>query len=216
MSSRSTIVSVIAAAVVAFVAGHSLSQPEPIKPATPPAEAPKPAVPSVEDISKRLEEQSATAEEHKLLEALVGTFKAESRMFADPDPAAPPLTSHGTSKAEWILGKRFVKVETSVGKDAAKKEIATDSLTIYGFDTRTRKYTVLGLDTQGTYSVSAEGDYDKDSKELRLLGSVTEGGQKIKFKWNIKLADKGHTTTVLINVDADTWLKVAELVEEKQ
>jgi len=220
MIRRTTIVSVSAAATIAFAAGHGLSQPESVKTPVPdrPAAAPVPPspMPDTSEIVERLEEQAATAEQHKLLEALVGTFKAESRMYMDPDPKVAPLASHGTGKGAWILGKRFVKVDTLVGQDAAKKELATEAMTIYGFDTRTQKYTVLALDTLGTYWVSADGDYDEESKELRLAGIVEDGGQKMKFKWVVKLAEKGNTTSVMLNIDGEMWMKAAEVVLEKK
>jgi hypothetical protein len=212
MKTRQTMLAILGAAAVAFVAGHSLSQPQsPVAPAEPRKPAVKQEAPSVEQIAQRMAENSATAEEHKVLEALAGTFKSEARTMVD-DPENW-LTSHGTSKAEWILGKRFMKVDSNIGAD---KELKGESLTIYGFDTRTHKYTVLGLDTFGTYWVSAEGDYDKDSKELRLVGTVEEQGQKMKFKWVVKIEDKKNTQTVLLNTEGDEWMKVSEVTHAKQ
>lgn len=173
------------------------------------------AGPSLADIRTMLAPQAATAEEHQLLERLVGSFKAESRMYFGAGPGATPLTSRGTTSAEWILGKRFVSVTTRVGHGSPEKELESESLTIYGFDTRTRKYTVVAFDTLGTYWVSAEGDYAKDTGELRLAGTVVEGGETMKFKWNVRLAEKGFTTTIEMRIAGDQWMKVAEVVSTK-
>jgi hypothetical protein len=215
-----TIGSIIAAAGLAFATGRVVSQPaetgKPTPQATPPAAAPADeaakdeAAEQLESLRHMLAEEAAIADEHQLLEKLVGTFKTEARMFMVP--GEPPLTSHGTGKAEWILGKRFVKVESSVGQGAAGKELESESLTIYGFDTRTNKYTVIALDTMGTYWVTAQGDYDANTKELKLSGSVIEQGQTMKFRWVVKFEDTRHTTTVSINIGGDEWMKAGETV----
>jgi hypothetical protein len=210
---RRTAAAAIACCGLAFVAGRSLSQPPPEAKVEAPAPVTSepPVMPGVEQIAARLAEESAPAEEHKVLEALAGSFKTVSRMY--PDPTEPPLISQGTSTAEWILGKRFLKVETKVGEE---KELKGESLTIYGFDTRTRKYTVLGLDTFGTYWVSAEGEYDAAGRELKLAGTVEEYGQKIRFKWNLKIEDEKNTQTVMLHIQGDEWMKAAEVVNSKR
>lgn len=215
-----TIGVVIGAAALAFAAGRVVSQPaetpSPAAPKPPPAAAAEPQTTKNEAdeqlaaLREMLAEDAATAEEHKLLEKLVGTFKTEARMYMSP--GEPPLKSHGTGKAEWILGKRFVKVESSVGQGAAGKELESESLTIYGFDTRTNKYSVIAIDTMGTYWVTAQGDYDAASKELKLNGTVTEQGQAMKFRWVVKLEDDKHTTTVMINIGGDEWMKAGESI----
>lgn len=213
MRPRTLLVSILATGALAFAAGRSFSQPEPPaapKPAAPAAqEPPAPGGPSLKQFEQMLAEKSAPVEEHRILDALAGTFKTESRIVVDPTRS---FTSHGTTTASWILGKRFLKVESSFGGD---NELKGESLTIYGYDTRTHKYTVLALDTFGTYWISAEGDYDKDARELRLSGSVTEEGQTIKYRWTVKLTDAGNTQTVSINVQDDTWMKVTEIVNTK-
>lgn len=215
-----TIGSIIAAsAAVSFLAGRVASQP-----ATAPSIVPPPAEAkakpddqadgALDDIRKMLEEQSATVAEHELLEGLVGEYKTEARIYMDP--SGGPLKSHGQSKAAWILGKRFVKIESSVGQAAEGKELASESLTIYGFDTRSRRYTVVAFDTLGTYWVSGEGTYDAASKELRLAGTVTEEGQTMKFRWMVKLEDTRNVTTVSIGLGGEDWMKVSELVQTRE
>lgn len=171
--------------------------------------------PTLAEIRAMLAPQAATADEHNLLDRLVGQSKTESRMYFEAGAGATPLTSRGTTSAEWILGKRFVSVTTRVGHGSPEKELESESLAIYGFDTRTRKYTVVAFDTLGTYWVSAEGDYAKDAGELRLAGTVVEGGETMKFKWNVRLAEKGFTTTIEMRIAGDQWMKVAEVVSTK-
>lgn len=221
-------VAIVTALALGLAAGasHDFAQGQPLKPEPPappgpatPGAAPKAAEAETgggpDEIRRLLESQAATTEEHRLLDALVGTFKAENQMFTERDK---PLSSHGTARAEWILGKRFVKVETKAG-EAAEKELALESLSIYGYDTRTKKYTVVAFDTLGTYWVSAEGDFDKATNELRLAGSVLEGGEKLRFRWIVKLNERGNTTSVMINAGTggeQNWTKASELVQARE
>lgn len=203
----------IGAATLGFAAATVVSQPEPAKPppAPPPAAALGEAM-SVADIRALLEPAAAVVEEHDLLAALVGSSRTEWRMFTGP--GAGPITSHGATTGEWILGKRFVAVKTAVGSSAPDKEFVSETLSIYGFDTRTRKYTVVSFDTLGTYWVSAAGGYDKESKELRLLGSAVENGETMRFKWTVKLGENRSTTKVELKLSGDEWMKVTEVVNE--
>ena len=64
-------------------------------------------------------------------------------------PGAPPMTFTGTSDAKMILGGRFLQINGSA--QAANPGMSSESLTVIGFDKRTGKYTMWGVDTDGTY-----------------------------------------------------------------
>ena len=46
----------------------------------------------------------------------------------------------------------------------------TETFNLAGFDRRHKKYTTIGLDTWGTYYVTAAGSYDDTTKTLKMYG----------------------------------------------
>lgn len=167
------------------------------------------------EIAKAIEESSAPAKEHEVLAALVGAFDVESRMWTDP--GGNPLVSHGTGSGEWILGRRFVQVKGSLGA-GAKDELKSESLTVYGFDTRKKQYTMVGFDTLGTYSVAAAGKFDAAQKILNLEGTVEEappgGGalRTVRFRWSVSVGDpKSVVQQVVMEIVPGTWFKVTDV-----
>lgn len=184
----------------------------PNSPAPTPPKAPGGGVPGLAEIKAMMEEQSKPAEEHQVLDALVGNFSAAGKLSFGP--GMPELKSTGKATGAWMLGKRFVKVETTVGQ--GEQELHSEGLTIYGYDTRMQKYTVTAFDTFGTYSVNASGDYDKAANELKLIGEVVENGRKMNFRWNVKLGEKTCTTRIQMELAPDQWLTVSELTYTKE
>jgi len=166
----------------------------------------------LEDVAKQLEEMSARAKEHDLLEALAGSWNVEGRVWTDPPqpnhPGQPPLVAHGTMKCAWVLGKRFMRCEAQIGQTG---ELRSESMTMYGYDTRTKKYTVVGFDSFGTTYVQASGRYDEESKALTLEGTNTENDKTMPFRWVVSLGDKDRVTQeVLLGLQPGRWVKIAE------
>lgn len=103
-------------------------------------------------------------EEHKRLAELTGPWKVTTRLWFEP--AGEPQVASGTGTGRAILGGRFVVIDADV-----KGAMGTESMTIFGFDRRTNDYTMIGLDTLGTYWISAAGKYDGARKGVILDGS---------------------------------------------
>ena len=59
-------------------------------------------------------------------------------------------------------------------------------LNIIGFDRRFKKFIIHGFDTMGTYSVSAEGQYDAESKIVTFQGSNFEPAFNKELKYQMK------------------------------
>jgi hypothetical protein len=196
---RTPLIVVIVAATTAALA---IAQPE-----RPPQ--PK-GTPTPEMMAEMMKAMSAPSAEHRLLEAFLGEFTYRATMYM---PGAEPMTSSGVSSAKWILGNRFIKQESA---SDPKEPIPFEGLSIYGFDTRTRKFTLVAFDTLGTYSVSAEGDYDAASRTITLLGENQEDGKTMKFKWVNTFRDDGHTQTILFNFTGEEWTRIAEVVFTKK
>jgi hypothetical protein len=101
-------------------------------------------------------EQMKPGPEHRALAGLEGqwTIDVQYRMGN-----GPMVKADGTATNRLILGGRFLESRAISTNPAGPGfgDPNVESLTIYGFDRRTGEYTVLGLDTMGTYWVSAAG-----------------------------------------------------------
>ncbi|TWT40926.1 hypothetical protein RAS1_36140 [Phycisphaerae bacterium RAS1] len=164
--------------------------------------------------------------EHKMLDALAGSFDVEIKMSMMP--GTPPLVAHAVFEGQWVLGKRFIQ---TMSKPAAGEELKIESISYFGFDQRTEKYFWWGIDNTDTYSVFAEGEYDETSKTVTLFGeNLEQGVGKMKFKVVLKLesADK-HTMAVMFQapeamratvpagaLDKDGWFAIMESVATRK
>lgn len=199
-------------ATISAAAGWAISQPaEPKQGATPPID--KKMIMSI------LSQRGGPADQHKLLDAFVGshTMKIEMPM----GPGAPSVSADAVSEGKWVLGNRFIQIHTT---PAESEELKIESITYLGFDKRTEKYFWIGLDSTDTYSVFAEGTYDDKTKTLTLFGEnfEPERGGKVKFKTIFTLANPdAHSMQILFQaddemkkmappgaLDADGWFKV--------
>lgn len=109
-------------------------------------------------------ELAKPGEEHKLLESLVGTWDIVGKMWTQP--GTDPMTFTGVTINKMILGGRFLLLESKGGEN----EMYTETYNLAGFDRRHKKYTTIGLDTWGTYYVTAAGTYDEQTKTLKMYG----------------------------------------------
>ena len=146
-------------------------------------------------------ESASPGPEHERLAAMEGTWDIEITMWAQRDAA--PMTMNGTVEAEMILGGRFL-VQTA---DLADTDAAGEMMTILGFDRRSGEYTLIGLDTSGTYWVAARGpanesgdgavlsgeDYDAVFEHMQLYDFVLAWPDDDTFRIQIIFKDEIHT-----------------------
>ncbi len=132
--------------------------------------------------------------EHKLLESLVGAWNLEGKIWMQP--GAEPMSFTGVSENKMVLGGRFLQMASISGEG----DMYTETLTLTGFDRRHKKYVTVGLDTWGTYYVTASGSYDKAEKKLTMYGEdedpVMKMTQKYDFNFYFKGPDKVVSETV--------------------
>jgi len=169
---------------------------------------------SVEEITAQLEHAAARSKDHEVLNALVGTWDVEGRMWTDPPrpnyPGRPPLVSHGTMKCAWTLGNRFVRCEATMGQ---KDELKSEALTIYGFDTHTGRHTLAWFDCYSTSEVQASGSYNEATKMLTLDGESTDSGQTLPFRWIVNLTEKDRIVQeFVLGIQPGKWVKTGEAV----
>lgn len=103
--------------------------------------------------------------EHKLLGSLEGTWNQEIRLWMSP--GAEPMISMGRTANRMILGGRFLECLSEGGEG----EMRMESMTIMGHDNRYGEFTLIGLDTWGTYYITARGTMDQESNVITMSGS---------------------------------------------
>lgn len=173
---------------------------------------PQQAQSSMDDMMKMAQQMAAPGEQHKLLAKLAGNWKFTGKFFM---PGQPPMEFAGRSENKLILGDRFLQVNGF--SESQNPSLKVQSMTVYGFDKRIGKYTAWGIDTWGTYSVSAAGDYDAQTKTITLSGENEEPGMgKIPFKFILKLIDDAHYSLELhMQYPGMGWQKQMEMMHER-
>lgn len=195
MNLRASVVVVcVVGALQASIAGVSQARQERAKPEKP---AQSPAQPTPEEMQKMQEQamaEMAPVKEHERLAGLAGSWKM--KVSFNPEPGAPKITSEGKAEAKMVLGGRFLKLESS----GEMMGIPVESLTMFGFDRRFGKYTLVGYDTMGTYYVEAAGAFDEATSSMTLSGTNYETTlkQDLPFRFVVKLvgSDEWHQTLV--------------------
>lgn len=114
------------------------------------------------DPMKAFIEAARPVEEHKRLAELVGPWKMTTTFWLD----GATLTGAGMASGRMTLGGRYLHLDGKISGG-----INAESLLILGFDRRTSDYTMIGLDTLGTYYITAAGKYDPAKKGVVLGGS---------------------------------------------
>lgn len=137
-------------------------------------------------------ESAKPVAEHKRLMELIGPWKTTSKLWFG---TGEPMVASGTANGQLILGGRFLQLDASI-KDGP---MPMEAINILGFDRRTGEYTLIGLDTGGTYSISAAGKWDDAKKALVLHGSYLQPPanreQKYYFVWTIN-SPREHVMTM--------------------
>jgi len=67
----------------------------------------------------------------------------------------------------------------------------TETFNLAGFDRRHKKYTTIGLDTWGTYYVTAAGSYNDQTKTLKMSGEEADPAKGFTQKYDFIVHFKG-------------------------
>jgi len=147
-------------------------------------------------------ELAAPGPEHKLLETLAGKWTFEATVWMEP--GGEPMVVQGNAESRMILQGRFLMTE-STGPSPFGGE--SENFGIMGFDRRFGHFTTIGMDTWGTYFVTAAGPYDSTTRTITMSGEdadpVFAGTQLYDFvlqletddtyTWQIIFKDQWHT-----------------------
>ena len=146
------------------------------------------------DRKKAAMEKVQPGPEHAELAALDGRWTQEITYNA----GGKPLKGQGSVTNRMILGGRYLVSERTSKTDAgAMGNITVDAMSIYGFDRRTNQFTIIELDTLGTYWVSAAGTPRSDKTILMSGETLDDHGGK---------AETRQYDMVLRVIDPDTYV----------
>jgi hypothetical protein len=153
--------------------------------------------------------------EHEALRALAGRWNQEVTF----DMGGPrKMIAKGTATNRLILGGRFLVSERTADNPAgAAAGIPTiEAVNIYGFDRRTSEYTILELDSMGTYWVSAAGPARPDGA-IVMSGETLDdhSGQREVRRYDmvLKIVDADtYTTQIVFKFPDRPNLTIAEAV----
>ena len=167
--------------------------------AAPAMEAPK--APAMDEaLMARMKDYATPNENHKVLQAFVGTWTAtmKSRM----DAKSEPVVSEGVDETQWILGGRYLQ-EKFTGMFMGE---SYEGMGIIGYDNIKKEYEYLWLDNMGTGIVKITAQYDPATKTFAEQGEVscpiTNGPRAIHGK--VTIVDDAHCTQEFYMKDPKT------------
>ena len=129
----------------------------------------KEAMPSMEEMMKKMMAAATPGEMHKKLDVFVGSWKTKSSMWPE-GPGKPPTVTEGSATYEWVLGGRFLKEEfkgTVMGKPI-------NGIGYNGYDNMRKKYTMFWIDNMGTVMSTGDGSFDQSGRVLTYYGKMDQ------------------------------------------
>ena len=148
------------------------------------------------------------SEEHKILESLVGEWNTDVALWMAP--GIEPMRFNGETTNEMILGGRFLLSQGHSGEG----DMYTETLWILGFDRRHEYYTLIGMDTWGTYHITSVGEYDAKTKILTMSGEVDDPllGME-RFRTVLHFEGAGKYTVEMIMLDTAPGVEEFKMLE---
>ena len=128
-------------------------------------------------------EMGALAEAHKNFEALVGTFKAEVKMWMDP--TADPSVSQGTMINTMVVGGHFLQ------QDYKDDTGMFEGKGFWGYNSTDNCFEGFWIDTMANFFQIEKGQHDASADTYNMNGSMTcpTSGQAYQKRSVIKYVD---------------------------
>jgi hypothetical protein len=163
---------ILVLALTMFVPGGAIAQDK---------KKPGKKMPSQEEMMKRWQEAITPGEAHKKLEAMVGMWDAEVKMWMGGVNVEPTI-SKGTSENKLVLGGRYVQQDFT--SEMMNQPFSGVGFT--GYDNFNKKYVGFWIDNMSTAMSTMDGNVDKDGKTFTLWGKMDEPmtgerGKKVKY-----------------------------------
>ncbi len=179
----------------------------------------QPPTPTPEQIKAMLAEMQP-GPEHRVLANLEGQWTLDIT-YNMGGPQAKPMKARGTATNRMILGGRFLMSEgvSDNPAGAAFGGAKVETVGIYGFDRRTKEYTTIGLDTMGTYWVTAAGVMKPDQTILMAGETLDDhaGSKEIrKYDMVLKVVDANtYLSQIIFKFPNMPDLKIVEIVHRR-
>jgi hypothetical protein len=134
-----------------------------------PASAPAAGAPAIDpEMMKKWEAFATPGPDHKVLDALVGKWTTQIKMWMDP--AAPMMESTGTCEMQWVLGGRYLHEEDKGSFMGQPFE----GMGVTGFDNLKKKYVASWIDNMGMGIMRSEGTYDAAKKTINYTSECPD------------------------------------------
>ena len=155
--------------------------------------------PANEEQRKKMQAMMAAMQpgrEHARLARLAGSWDVEITMWSGP--GGESFKAAASAENRMILGGRFLESRVVGGQPPMQIE----SLTLMGFDRRFDRYTTIGLDTWGTYYVTAAGTMTDSLVNMHGTDEDPIAGHTQVYDMNLRF------------VDADTYVTDVTFTDE--
>jgi hypothetical protein len=153
------------------------------------AESKGSAATSPEEEWQALMRLATPGQHHKMLEPMVGRFKAKTQSWIDA--TAQPEESFGAMENRWILGGRFLKQEYM----GQMMGMPFEGVGLIGFDNARQRFLSTWVDNMGTGIMQGlEGTADKSGKVITASGKMddplTLKSTNVREQWTLTSNDE--------------------------
>ncbi len=126
------------------------------------------AEPSTASDSDDLRALTLPGDNHQHLQAIVGEWETELKIWLSPE--AEPIVATGEAESHWILGGRFV--ETTYRAEFMGRPF--EGRGVEGYDNHAAEYVGTWRDTMGTYTMLYKGQCEEDCRVRTMVAQFTE------------------------------------------
>ncbi len=151
-------------------------------------DTPPPPPPAMDDAMMKFIEASSPNQNHKKLDAFVGTWDTESSFWMD-GPDKPPAVSKGVSRNVWAFGGRFLRQDFQ----GYFMGMPMDGLGMTGYDNLKKTYTMFWIDNTSTGMFTAAGGFDAAGAVLTMTGKADDpftGEKDKKIQYVLRTVSK--------------------------
>jgi hypothetical protein len=169
------------------------------------------AEPSMEEMMAAWQRAATPGDEHRALDAFVGTWKATVTMYWTPE--GEPDVSNGTMTNSWVLdGHHLEQRYEGFAGGAPFKGVG-----MWGFDVAAGEYYGTWLDTMSTSLMVSSGERSSDGKTFHMTSTNTDpvSGKRAKSEEVIVIESPNRHTMTSYKLDGGERTKSMEIVYER-
>ncbi len=146
-----------------------------------------------EDLDSWIASLGEPGEDHKVLEALEGTWEGKGSIWDGSTSEPIPITA--TVERHWVLGGRYLREQVDVRTGDGE---VFETLGFIGFNNEAAQYELLTIDNISTAMLLETGKFNPDSKKLMIRGSYRDPatGFVIDRRVEMDLSQEGRIDVV--------------------